>query len=556
MSSAANQRPGLSTRRDPIGVDLRWDEGLGDRWRKSGYWLDTTLADLTIALADREGDRIMAIEGERRLTVRQILDEARRLACGLAARGLGPGAVISYQIPNWYEGCVINVAASLIGAVVNPLVPIYRETELAFMLSDVRTRMVFVPETFRNHDYGAMMLRVKEGLDQPLDIVVLRGEVEGCLSYSELLHDGVFEKPHVDPDAAFVLMHTSGTTGRPKCVVHSHNSFLVQGRVHALEFRATPADVHIVASPISHISGMILANIIPVIGGGKIVLMDKWSTEQAIGLIHEHKGTAMGGATPFIQQLLQAAKAADDHLPTLTRCGTGGAAVPPEMIREAQDWFPNAVAYRVYGCTEVPTITSGTSERAEIAYGAETDGRLKHVDVRIVDPVTGDEVPEGAEGEILARGPQMMLGYLRAEDNEGAFDADGYFLTGDLGRVVDGAYLVITGRKKDLIIRLGENLSPKEIEDVLHTHPAVAVAAVVGMPDRRTGECVCAFLQLHPGQSLDLPEIDRWLTQAGLSRQKVPEHLEFVEAMPMSLQGKVLKTELRRLAAERAMTAA
>jgi non-ribosomal peptide synthetase component E (peptide arylation enzyme) len=146
----------------------------------------------------------------------------------------------------------------------------------------------------------------------------------------------------------------------------------------------------------------------------------------------------------------------------------------------------------------------------------------------------------------------MMLGYLRLEDNAGAFDRDGFFMTGDLGRIVDGEYILITGRKKDLIIRSGENLSPKEIEDFLHTHPAIALAAVVGMPHRRSGECVCAFIVLNPGLTVDLPEIDRFLTTAGLSRQKVPEHLEFVEALPTSIQGKVLKNDLRKLAAEKA----
>lgn len=533
-----------------MGTDVRWDAKLAERWRTSGYWLETTLAALTEELAARDGDRVMIIEGDRSFTIAEIIAEARRLANALLARGLGPGSVISYQIPNWYEGSIVNLAASLIGGVVNPLVPIYRDNELAFMLDDVKTRMVFVPRDFRNCDYAAMMLRVRERLDHPMEIVVLRDSVEGCLSYSQLLADGTIDRalPDVDPDSVYVMMHTSGTTGRPKCVLHSHNSFLVQGRVQALELRGSSSDVQIVASPISHVSGMIVANLTPVVAGSMIVLMDRWSPEAAIGLIHRHGGTALGGATPFLRQLVDAARAADDHLPTLTRAGTGGAAVPPDLIREAQDWFPNAVSFRIYGCTEVPTVTSGTDSRTDIAHGAETDGRIKHVDIRIVDPATGEALDEGAEGEILVRGPQMMLGYLRLEDNDGAFDRDGYFLTGDLGRIVDGEYLLITGRKKDLIIRSGENLSPKEIEDVLHTHPAVAAAAVVGMPSARTGEQVCAFLVLRDGRGLDLAEIDRFLCAAGLSRQKVPEHLEIVDALPMSMQGKVLKADLRRTA--------
>lgn len=176
------------------------------------------------------------------------------------------------------------------------------------------------------------------------------------------------------------------------------------------------------------------------------------------------------------------------------------------------------------------------ADRSDVEHGATTDGRIKHVEVRLVDAVTGAPSPPGEAGEILLRGPQQMLGYLRSEDNVDAFDADGYFRTGDLGRIADENYLVITGRKKDLIIRLGENLSPKEIEDALYTHPAIAVAAVVGMPNRRTGEAVCAFVVLHEGKTIDLPGIDRHLTALGLSRRKVPEWLEILPQMPVSPQ--------------------
>ncbi len=538
---------------DPIGRDVRWDETSAIRWREEGYWLDKTLADLTRELLDQGRDREMIIEGDRRFSISEVFNQARKLADALLSRGLGPGTVISYQLPNWHEASIINLAAAMIGGVVNPLVPIYRDNELAFMIDDVKARIVFVPAQFRGCDYAAMMRRVRARLDHHFDIVVLRGEAENCIAYADLVSQSLPEKPlpRVDPDSVFVMMHTSGTTGRAKCVLHSHNSFLVQGLVHAIELRASEHDVQIVATPISHVAGIILANVGTVIGGTKIVLMERWSPQEAIALIHQHNGTSVGGATPFLQQLLDTARAAGDHLPTLTRTGVGGSGVPPELIRAAQDWFPNTVAFRVYGCTEVPTATSGTNARSDIAHGADTDGRIKYVDLRIVDPVTGAAVPEGAEGEILLRGPQMMLGYLRLEDNAGAFDPDGFFMTGDLGRIVDGEYILITGRKKDLIIRSGENLSPKEIEDVLHTHPAIAVAAVVGMPHRRSGECVCAFIVLHPGHSVDLPEIDNFVTKSGLSRQKVPEHLEFVEELPTSIQGKVLKNELRKLAAER-----
>lgn len=542
-------------RTDPVG-QVRWDAEGAARWRAEGYWQDATLAELTRETLDQRSGRVAIIEGQSTFSVGRIWGEANSLARGLIARGLGPGSVLSYQLPNWYEASVINLAAAMIGAVVNPLVPIYRDAELRFMLADVNACMVFVPDVFRGHDYAAMLKRVTATLDHEVDVVVLRGRRPGCMAYVDLVNypseDLIL--PPVDPDSIYVMMHTSGTTGRPKCVLHSHNTFLVQRRVHAAELNGSPPNVVIVATPISHIAGIILVNIYALLTDTPVVLMDSWSAPDAIDLIKRHGGTSLGGATPFLRQLLDEAAKQGEHLPTLTRLPVGGAAVPPDLIRDAQDWFPNAVAFRIYGCTEVPTVTSGSAGREDVANGAGTDGRVRHVDVRIVDTATGAPLPNGEDGEILLRGPQMMLGYLRAEDNLDAFDEDGFFRTGDIGRFVHGDYLLITGRKKDLIIRQGENLSPKEIEDALHSHPDISAVAVVGMPSVKTGECVCAFVVARGGAALTVSDLDRFLTEAGMSRRKVPEHLVIVDELPISPQGKVLKQRLRehaaRLAAE------
>lgn len=536
-------------RTDPIGM-VRWDADGADRWRAEGYWRDATLADLTRAGLGKNRDRVAIIEGLSELSVGRIWGEANSLARGLLARGIGPGVVLSYQLPNWYEASVINLAAAMIGAVVNPLVPMYREAELRFMLADIGTRIVFVPNTFRGHDYAEMLTRVAASLDHEIEIVVLRGRRAGCLAYLDLVNNssGDLSLPPVDPDSVYVMMHTSGTTGRPKCVLHSHNSFLVQARVHSDELNGPAPNVLIVATPISHIAGIILVNIYALLSDTPVVLMESWSAPDAVDLIKRHGCTSLGGATPFLQQLLDEAQRQGEQLPMLTRLPVGGAAVPPDLIRDAQDWFPNAVSFRIYGCTEVPTVTSGSAGRQDIANGADTDGQVRHVDVRIVDVVTGAPLPAGEDGEILLRGPQMMLGYLREADNLDAFDSSGFFRTGDIGRFVNEDYLLITGRKKDLIIRQGENLSPKEIEDALHAHPGVAAAAVVGMPSAKTGECVCAFVVAHCGATVTLSELDTFLTDAGLSRRKVPERLVIVDALPISPQGKVLKQVLRERA--------
>jgi acyl-CoA synthetase (AMP-forming)/AMP-acid ligase II len=224
----------------------------------------------------------------------------------------------------------------------------------------------------------------------------------------------------------------------------------------------------------------------------------------------------------------------------------GGTTVSADLIREATTTYPHCLCFRAYGSTEMPTTTLGIRDRAHADLGAETDGEVvAPTEVRMVDPSSGANVADGEEGEILVRGPEQLVGYVHPEDNDGAFDENGYFRMGDLGRRVHGRYLVITGRKKDIIIRSGENISPKEIEDVLATHAAVADVAIVAMPSRETGEKGCAFVVLRPGQTIDLVDIRRFLERAGLARQKFPEHLVIVDELPRVPSGKVSKDVLR-----------
>jgi acyl-CoA synthetase (AMP-forming)/AMP-acid ligase II len=224
----------------------------------------------------------------------------------------------------------------------------------------------------------------------------------------------------------------------------------------------------------------------------------------------------------------------------------GGTTVSADLIREAAATYPSCLIFRAYGSTEMPTTTLGIRDRAQADLGAETDGEVvPPTQVEIVDASSGAKIADGEEGEILVRGPEQFLGYVHPEDNVGAFDEDGYFRMGDLGRRVHGRYLVITGRKKDIFIRSGENISPKEVEDVLASHAAVADVAIVAMPSRETGEKGCAFVVLRPAQTIDLAEIRRFLERAGLARQKCPEHLVIIDELPRVPSGKVSKDVLR-----------
>ncbi|MCY1297809.1 Medium-chain fatty-acid--CoA ligase [compost metagenome] len=282
--------------------------------------------------------------------------------------------------------------------------------------------------------------------------------------------------------------------------------------------------------------------------------MDRWDARAALDIIDDAKVTISLGATPFLQELLAEAEQAGRRLPSLKRFACGGAEVPPALIQRVGEVLENCRAFRVFGSSEAPLVTLGFVGADQLEQAATTDGEIKDYEVRLVDE-QGDDVEEGAEGEILVRGPAMFLGYADPAQTAESFDAQGYFATGDLGRRIDGKAIVITGRKKDLINRGGEKISAKEVEDILHQHPAVDEAAVVAMPHPRLGETLCAYLILHPGQALQLDQLLAHVQRAGVARQKYPEHIVVVEEFPRTASGKIRKDRLRadireRLAAQ------
>jgi acyl-CoA synthetase (AMP-forming)/AMP-acid ligase II len=348
-----------------------------------------------------------------------------------------------------------------------------------------------------------------------------------------------------------MVMYTSGTTGRPKGVLHTHYGFDYRVRAMGEAWAIGPEDVVFMPSPVSHITGAFWAFDMPWVRGSTSVLLDVWTADSGLECIERNRCTVTGGATPFLQQMLETTATRRGALDSLRLFFCGGTTVSPELIRRAAEEIPNCLFFRVYGSTEMTTTTVGIRSRAQARMGAETDGEvIAPTEVRIVGESGDLPVPDGEEGEIRARGPEQCAGYLHPEDNDSAFTADGYFRMGDLGRRVHGNYLVITGRKKDIVIRAGENISPKEVEDVLFTHPAVSEVAIVAMPSAATGEKCCAFVIPGAGASIDLPEISRFLTAAGLARQKIPEHLVLVDDLPRVPSGKVRKDVLRLTARE------
>jgi cyclohexanecarboxylate-CoA ligase len=358
------------------------------------------------------------------------------------------------------------------------------------------------------------------------------GAADG-ISFASLLQPQPVTRglPGLNPEAVRMILYTSGTTGKPKGVLHSHNS------IHALicqirdNWLVEQGDGFLVASPIAHIGGSIYAFEIPLLLGATAVLMERWSGDDAVRLMLAHRCTHMAGATPFLDQLLAAARRADSRLPDLKFFVCGGASVSPSLIRSAAAYFGSAMITRVYGSTEVPVTTVGAPGHPDQA--ADTDGRAGVADIKLV------------VGEIRARGAQMLVGYNHPDDEAESFDADGYFRTGDLARWVDGDFLVVTGRAKDIIIRNGENISPKEVEDILTGHPDIAEIAIVGVPDDRTGERACAVVVPTAAPGPDISSLRGFLEAAGVARFKVPEQVIIWDVLPKNDAGKILKHQIK-----------
>lgn len=496
------------------------------------------LGELALKLALDDPHRIVVSDGTRSVSRREMVDLARRLGGALIAQDVKPGAVVAFQLPNWWEACVINMTAALFGFRILPLLPIYRRAELTAILPECGAAAVFVPPADHRVNYREL---VADAPGAPELIFTVRGDGTDGPAFDRLLDHAPATPNLPAPDDAKMIIFTSGSTGRPKGVIHTHASLDAVVRRTAAFWGIGAHDVMYVPSPISHIGGSIYAFEFPWISGCQTILDDRWDPARAVDRIDSEGITFMAGATPFLNGLFEAADEAETDLPGLRRFICGGASVPPELIRAALNRFPNTTVSRAYGSTEVPLACPGIRSRDEADLRADTDGEIA-LDARLLEPMNG-------EGEFAFRGPNMFIGYLDPGHDEGAFTQDGFFQMGDLGRLVDDRFAVITGRKKDIIIRKGENISPVEIENALASHRDVTAVAVVGAPDVERGEMVVAFLVVREGATFGMDEMTAHLANLGLARQKFPERLEPIRALPMNAVGKVQKPELRRIAA-------
>lgn len=520
----------------------------------AGFWPDVLLDSHLHLAAERSPDRLAVVDGDVELTYAEVVSAVRSVARGLRELGVEKGDVVSWELPNWHEAYLTHFAVLSIGAVSNPIVPIYRHHEVEFILREAGSRVVITPGVFRGFDYGAMVGDLRGRLPLLEHAVVVRpGPGATGLSFAELAAGEACEPDAAaesrTPDDPALLMFTSGTTARPKGAVHTHNTLGYEVRSMVEVFGLADGDVVFMPSPLTHMTGLAYGVQMAPALAAPLVLQDVWEPRRAMELIDAHRCSFTLLATPFLHGLLQHPDQGAFDLTSMRVVASGGADVPASLMRQVRERF-GCTASRAYGSTEMPTLTTtGPDDPAE--KGATTDGRrIGPADFRLVDD-DGRVVRPGEVGEIVAIGPERFIGYLRAEDDAGAFDEDGYFHTGDLGSADEGGYLTIQGRKKDIILRGGENISVTEVEQALLEHPGIADIAIVAMPDPVMVERACAFVVAADGARPTLAELSAYLTGRNMAKQKFPERLELVAELPRTPSGKTQKYLLRaKIAAE------
>ena len=532
-----------------IEFDWRSDRRkLTKRYYQQGIYGELTLADAMRAGSAANPNVRMIFHSDSRPAEATLAEMHRRshaLAGALFELGLRPGDKVAIQVPNWLEGALAFQAAMILGVVVVPVIHIYGPAEVGFILEQSGAKAFLCPDRWRHIDYFERLDQLDRSRLPHLEHVITLGDrtYEGAMTWNALEARATtqIELPSAGADDVCLLIYTSGTTAKPKGVQHTHNQLLaeVHGSRNTLE--TSSARGNLAAFPAGHIAGVLgIARLY--VFGGRTVLMDTWDAPAAARLIEEHALTSTAGAPFFLSTLLEAAEKDGRDLSSMEGYMTGAAAVSPALVERAD--LAGLPTYRCYGSSEHPTITS--SEPSDpIEKRAFTDGALlPHNEILIVDD-EGAELPLGAEGEVASRGPELFVGYSDERLNATSFLPGGWFLTGDIGVIDTDGYLTITDRKKDVIIRGGENIASKEVEDILARHPAVRDVAVVAEPSERYGERVCAFVIPRDGAALSLADVQKHFVESGVAKQKTPERIEFVDEFPRTAAGKVKKFELR-----------
>ncbi|WP_371548506.1 AMP-binding protein [Streptomyces sp. NBC_00554] len=485
-----------------------------------------TLWELVARRADLTPHRPVLLQDDRSLSFGELRDRAERVAAGLYDMGVRPGTVVAWQLPTRIETAVLSFALARLGAVQSPVIPFYRDREVGFALRESKAEFFAVPGEWRGFDHTAMARRLG---------------AKGVFEAYDTLPDGdpsALPAPPSEGTSVRWIYWTSGTTSDPKGVLHTDRSLIAGGSCLAHALHLSADDVGSMAFPYAHIAGPDYT-VMLLLYGFPAVLFEQFALPAALEGYRKHGVTVAGGSTAFYSMFLteQRKQPGEPLIPTLRLLAGGGAPKPPEVYHSVVREMGVQLTHG-YGMTEVPMITMGSPDDT-VENLATTEGRPPEgMEIRIVD------------GEVRLRGEAVCQGYLDPAQTAESFDADGFLITGDVGHLTESGHLVLTGRLKDVIIRKGENISAKEIEDLLHQHPAVGDAAVIGLPDAERGERVCAVIEAAeqpPGaDELTLSAITSYLRAEGLSVHKLPEQLEVVDALPRNdALRKVLKYKLR-----------
>ena len=531
-------------------VTLTFNEQRRAAYRQQGLWGDASLADYWQQTARAMPDKIAVVDNHGATYTYSALDHAAScLANWMLAKGIESGDRIAFQLPGWCEFTVIYLACLKIGAVSVPLLPSWREAELVWVLNKCQAKMFFAPTLFKQTRPVDLILPLQNQLPQLQQIVGVDklAPATSSLSLSQIIADNIplttAITTHGDELAA--VLFTSGTEGLPKGVMLTHNNILASERAYCARLNLTWQDVFMMPAPLGHATGFLHGVTAPFLIGARSVLLDIFTPDACLALLEQQRCTCMLGATPFVYDLLNLLEKQPADLSALRFFLCGGTTIPKKVARECQQLGIKLLS--VYGSTESsPHAVVNLDD--PLSRFMHTDGyAAAGVEIKVVDDAR-KTLPPGCEGEEASRGPNVFMGYFdEPELTARALDEEGWYYSGDLCRMDEAGYIKITGRKKDIIVRGGENISSREVEDILLQHPKIHDACVVAMPDERLGERSCAYVVLKaPHHSLSLEEVVAFFSRKRVAKYKYPEHIVVIEKLPRTVSGKIQKFLLRK----------
>lgn len=527
----------------------------------AGLWLDKTIIDSLQTAYEQCPNKTALVSFkfekniEKQFTYQELWDLSHKVALGLQSLGIGKDDVISCQLPNWWEFTILYLACCRIGAVINPLMPIFRENELTFMLKHSEAKMLIVPKVFRKFNHEQLAYKLKSEIETLEHIIVVDGDDENSFDQKLIKHGlekkfNRIEKIESRADDITQLIFTSGTTGEPKGVMHSSNTLYSNIIPYAERMELMEDDVILMPSPMAHQTGFMYGLIMPIELKAKVVLQDVWDTAKAVELIEAQQVSFTMASTPFLNDLscyiIESQK--KNSIDTLKTFLCAGAPIPQSLVQKAYEALQVKII-SAWGMTECGAVTTTMlSDHEERAYN--TDGiALKGMEVKVVDE-QGQRVTANISGNLMVRACSNFGGYLK-RPHLNSTDLDGWLDTGDIAVQDDQGYIRICGRKKDLIIRGGENIPVAEIESLLYQHPNISIVALVPYPDARLGERACAVIKLNNiNEQLTVQDIVKFLQDRKVALQYIPEFLEIVDEMPMTPSGKIQKFKLKKMLEE------